>query len=576
LFHPSVSPTMQHIPHDDTSHGHSADFHHGDNLAVGVEGHTGAGDRRGFRSAWDEPRFTLTPSVISSSTTTITSNTTTTSSNQNLETETAISTMTISNYDVLIDGSYEHRFKLMDDDHVGNKRFEVVLNLHRTEYDNANSTQNQEEMERIVGRIITIVCRQCIPRGRFLEKVAVHLEGEPEWMDLGEGILARLRVHQALGGDSHQHHYNDGGMSHHHDDTDSPTLHWAMTTNLSILPSNEHSSNNHNSNNHSHHQHHNDELLDDSSYKRRRRGSYAKLRRSISESMLFNFFRVGGGSLVDNTNHNTSVASSTSLYSEVNHQSHDFTNDSTTTTTNMIDVSPQDMDVIFSPARNPIELATDTGNPGNARFQVMINMHVNSFCSADTAKRHHILAELITTVHVHWRGRFLVQLASPRGDVTSAAVGGTHRVDSSSQTICQELTSDAAGSYIRSLLLQKGGMLNSSSNNSDDNNNRHTSNKSLARTTTVAKDRFAMPWFSQRSGLRAPTTTTGLQNPPDSISAVSVLRKTISLPSVVVHQHPPPSRPEDDNSMLRNAAIEDLKSKKKKRDLMARVMTRKK
>lgn len=600
---------MQYIPHEEAMYRDIADLNPRYNSSV-IVGDDGLGDlgeerQRSFRNVLDVPQFT--PSTASSSI------------SQDLDS--TISPMTITNYDVLIDGSYEHGFRSMDDEHVGNKRFEVFLNLHRQEYEMAKINQNQGEMEHIVGRIIDIVCHKCVPKGRFLEKFAIRVEGESEWIDLGEGMLARHRVHQALGGDSnqhqyHHHHNNDHGL--HDNPMATPSMLWASMSNIPALPSYDLSSSNDNDNNITNPylpqqvqqqqpgRGHLDEIMDDSSSKRRRRGSYAKLRRSISESMLVQSsnFRTGGG-IFDTTNHNNATSTTTALlrpiYSETNHHDnpqHTTIRSTTTTSTTMINITPHAMDVIFI-AGNPTELASTTGNPGNARFQVMIDMHTSSFCLGDSAKRRRILAELITTVHVHWKGRFLVQMVSPSG-------GSRNVTESSPQIICQELTSDAAGSSICSLLLQRGGMWNSSTcTNDDDIMNNNTVPPTTTTTTrkSVSKDRFGLRWLSDRSASLGATTTapiaTGTDTTPTvdvrnpsvrSSGALAFLRKANSLPTVVAKQDPflvpgmsvsgistiPSSRPEDtDDMMLRYAAIEDLKSKKKKRDLMARVMTRK-
>jgi hypothetical protein len=83
----------------------------------------------------------------------------------------------------------------------------------------AKLNHNQGEMERIVGRIIDIVCHKCVPKGRVLEKFAICVEGESEWVDLGRRNVGATSVHRALAGDNHQHHY------HHHPSNNDHGLH---------------------------------------------------------------------------------------------------------------------------------------------------------------------------------------------------------------------------------------------------------------------------------------------------------------------------------------------------------------
>ena len=96
--------------------------------------------------------------------------------------------MEISDNDVLIDGDDDRGFKLIDDNHVGNKRFEVFLQLYQEEYNRAMLANSVGEMARIVDTILDIVCRKCVRRGRFLERVSVDTGEEgmvSEWYQNG-------------------------------------------------------------------------------------------------------------------------------------------------------------------------------------------------------------------------------------------------------------------------------------------------------------------------------------------------------------------------------------------------------
>ena len=103
--------------------------------------------------------------------------------------------MDVTNYDVLFIASSEGSLnKISAVNHVGNNRFEVFLNLHGEGFNQALVNGDEEECDRIVDKIIDIVCHKCVPKGRFLEKT----NDEIGWTCLGEGPLARMRVREAL------------------------------------------------------------------------------------------------------------------------------------------------------------------------------------------------------------------------------------------------------------------------------------------------------------------------------------------------------------------------------------------
>mmetsp|Transcript_4964 Transcript_4964/g.7220 ORF Transcript_4964/g.7220 Transcript_4964/m.7220 type:complete len:303 (+) Transcript_4964:32-940(+) len=106
-----------------------------------------------------------------------------------------------------------------------------------------------------------------------------------------------------------------------------------------------------------------DRRQQDADLKRRRRGSYARLRRSISESMLF---------------HSSDSA-----------RNHEIT-------------GVNKMDVVLLKK----SLST-SNNPGNVRFRILIEMQQDIFVTADQAEKQEILDDLIRTVQRHWQGRFL-------------------------------------------------------------------------------------------------------------------------------------------------------------------------
>lgn len=277
--------------------------------------------------------------------------------------------MQITNYDVLVEASNEDgNFRLANEHHVGNKRFEVFLNLHKESYQDAKKRGDNTACENIVSKILDIVCHKCIPNGRFLERVTEFadgegggVEGEDQWMELGEGQLARAKIHQAL---------NMGNATHRSSKV--------FTNTQAEKP----------------------KRREDDALKRRRRGSYARLRRSISESMLF---------------HTSQQEQQKSKQQQQKQPKHESNRSNTTAAAaaaaaaddddDEVDVKP--MDVVV--ASNRKGLASSAKNPGNARFNIMIQIHADRYVNANEDERKTILEDLVNTVQKHWNGRFLVR-----------------------------------------------------------------------------------------------------------------------------------------------------------------------
>lgn len=105
-----------------------------------------------------------------------------------------------SNYDVLfLADNDSRRIQFAPGHHIGNQRFRVFLNMHRQAFEVAESDFDNEECDRIAGIIVRTVCHECVPRGRFLEKRGTEAnERDKEWVDIGDGPMARIRVRQAF------------------------------------------------------------------------------------------------------------------------------------------------------------------------------------------------------------------------------------------------------------------------------------------------------------------------------------------------------------------------------------------
>jgi len=158
----------------------------------------------------------------------------------------------ISNYDVLLEDKTNNRFtgSTAHANHIGNKRFEVFLNLHRESYNAAKAGGSLEEMNAIVQRIIDIVCNKCVPQGRFFRK-----NSQDKWVEMNDVCEVTSKIHEILLENT---------------TSTAPSLPSASDNDLlkSLLDNED-----------------NDETIADQDRKRRRRGSFARLRR-ISESIF--------------------------------------------------------------------------------------------------------------------------------------------------------------------------------------------------------------------------------------------------------------------------------------------------
>jgi hypothetical protein len=70
-------------------------------------------------------------------------------------------------------------------DEVGNNRFQILLQIHREAYNLARLGGDTTECERIVDKIVNTVCVECVPNGRFLERLSSFTDmTEGQWREL--------------------------------------------------------------------------------------------------------------------------------------------------------------------------------------------------------------------------------------------------------------------------------------------------------------------------------------------------------------------------------------------------------
>ena len=439
----------------------------------------------------------------------------------------------ISDNDVLIDGDDARGFKLIDDDHVGNKRFQVFLKLYREEYNRAKISNSQGDMARIVDTILDIVCRKCIRHGRFLERVSYEsTEGESksEWIDLGEGALARHCLHQAL---SQAVVEENTEAEPGEQQPPFPSQYHYQTTNAEFAGAAEPRT----------------LLMRDlsCSLKRQRRGSYTRLRRSASESEILR-----------------SLQNPTLLCNEQREDFNIVPSLQTSSISHALTFLP--MDVVFASSRKTL---APTGNPGNARLQIAVDMHASSFGKSDMTGKQRILDDLISNVQLHWEGRFLLQTF---------------------QDSFEELTTEATSECLRALLLREGegGLarmnaplsaptppcrMPSKRCLSDCNEN-----PTLLRTAgAIGEDidsalRIAMSPtpllkdFNRSTKSLLPSTRPSTKPHASYHDTTPSILQLLRSPSVIAGS----------NEHLRNAAILSLKARQKKRELMERFFSTKK
>lgn len=451
----------------------------------------------------------------------------------------------ISDNDVLIVGDDDHGFKLIDDDHIGNKRFQVFLKLYGEEYKCAMFDNNQGEMTRIVDTILDIVCRKCVRRGRFLRRVfSDPVEGgeKSKWEDLGEGCQAQQWVHQAL-----SHSAVEGQTEVAHSERTPQFLnhlHSPPTSTQCVDASEQRNV-----------------LRSDlsCSLKRQRRESRAVLRRTASDGAMLRILQKQAP-LHNEPHDDCNLVSSLSL----------LTNSEGQVATH------RTMDVVFASCRSRL---APTGNPGNARLEITVGMHASAFGKSDILEQRRIVEDVISTVEMHWKGRFLVQnfLGS-----------------------CKVLTAEAAAACIRTLILQEG----------ERNSVRSTTQPNpMAPPLRMSSKRSFVDCDKSLNQQKLPndygedichalrlamSPTPSLKNfklstsslVPSALSAEDVgSHQPVAAGNAMVEHHPseipfqrplPPTANVAADTKLRNAAISSLKARQKKRELMDRFFAQKK
>mmetsp|Transcript_24915 Transcript_24915/g.34836 ORF Transcript_24915/g.34836 Transcript_24915/m.34836 type:complete len:567 (-) Transcript_24915:1126-2826(-) len=522
--------------------------------------------------------------------------------------------VTVTNYDVLFvrsnpqdkDGT-EAATKdkyFLKEGHIGNNRFNVFVNLHQAAYIAALSNGNESECETIVEKIINIVCKQCNPNGRFLEQM------ESTWVDLGQGEVAKARVRDLLGPkpcpppqqqEPQQNHHQEkqqdvneqqqqqqqpsqmitetlprpdmtqtGGRAAAASLPPQGQMTTATATTATPLVDEQPARDVEGTMN----------VVDisespgkpvekaDDDTKRRRRGSYGRLRRTISESTLVHNLRGSFQAMSTNPDKQWKSERRFSFGRKKSAGKGLSSKD-----TNSIATSSNNINVVLNAAGDGLDpLETYIGNN---RFRILTHMHKNNFEKSDADEREAIALDLVNTVVRHWKGSFLKPSSFPDGPF-------------------MELSNNEAA---QSVLTMMGGVPNSSTT------------QSMEEETIMQEQQIAPPTTFDDKLVPGTTRNTmnGLhesRNPSGrSVAFHTVQDANVSLPPQqqqqiaegktlpttvgpgVVPQISTPMTGESLNAIsagidhphmadMRSAAVESLKARKKKKDIVNKMLGR--
>lgn len=282
-------------------------------------------------------------------------------------------TITISNYDALAEPpSSSHDGKLgayqleKHNSHVGNNRLQVFLNLYRQAYDEALRRGDANECNSVVNKIVSTVCQQCVPPGRFLvdaNSSQGEAGGDPIWQQMEEGtvkelIHAILKPSQDIASGSDMQRSNPSAASL------SPST--ATGLESSEAPDNQ---------------------------KRRRRSSL--LRRSTSEGML--------DVVLDGKKKMSRMQDELSRAAREEPTLSSFHG----TNINGVVTSLNRMDVILTTTGDALD--PNSQSVGNNRLHILVAMQSGKYQQATIHGREAILDEVVQTVNTFWKGRFLTE-----------------------------------------------------------------------------------------------------------------------------------------------------------------------
>lgn len=286
-------------------------------------------------------------------------------------------------------------------DHVGNQRFQVLLNMNQESYRNSQKRGAVDECNQTVDTLVDTVCNQVVPRGRFLVSssfVVGNAMPTLQWNPMDDQVVKDL-LHKVLKSTEPMANTVLSSSSSCDGNTCSSIAAAAASVKFSLE---------------------NNEALDveparafppplgqqrnDDGQKRRRRSSL--LRRSNSESMV--------GLMLDNRK-------------KLNHDAIGLrgrTQEEPTSWKSASSVGELNrMDVVLSPARDALD--PSCMSVGNNRLHILIVMKSGLFRGGSIDQQEKILDETVETVYTFWKGRFLVEMQGcyeelPKGEAREA------------------------------------------------------------------------------------------------------------------------------------------------------------
>ena len=271
----------------------------------------------------------------------------------------------ITNYDVLVEPPQCGRFGeyqlTKHKNHVGNNRLQVFLNLYQEGYNSARQRSDFNACNNIVDKIIQTVCQQCVPKGRFLVSTD-NGAGGVTWSMMSDDNAKNLihKVLQPPDPPPQQPPTQPMPMSM----TRNPGMN-APPVKLPPKPT-----------------------IDDGQ-KRRRRSSL--LRRSASETMV--------GMVQD-------LSKKKLTRQDFGRAREEPTWRSTRTGGNGL-LTLNRLDVVLTPARNALD--PNSQSLGNNRLHILVAMQSTKYQQGSYEAKEAVLDEVLQTVHMFWRGRFMVE-----------------------------------------------------------------------------------------------------------------------------------------------------------------------
>ncbi len=290
----------------------------------------------------------------------------------------------LSTYDVLVEppilGVSTEYTLAKPNDHVGNQRFRVLLNMRQLTFGEAYKRQDNDECHRIVDELVDTVCNHVVPRGRFLvQRNMVNSSDTPNmtWEIMDDSLLKSM-LHKILRRteisstaflnscpdeiSSFMFDEDEGAAPRENSNGSSRA---AFVFPAPLIPMNI-----------------------DMGHKRRRRSSL--LRRSNSETMM--------EMVLDNRK---------KLHLNVNDLRGGIKEEPTSWKSSSPAGHLNRMDVVLTPSCNALDPSCIT--VGNNRLHILSAVRSGQFRSGTLDEQEKILDEMIETVCTFWKGRFLLE-----------------------------------------------------------------------------------------------------------------------------------------------------------------------